>query len=103
MLIPQTRDKEEQIQKTRTNIYRVRYNNYCLDFASAILNARYPTTTESSNSTNARTKPVHDRTSHYRTALEYGITWFEENPIAQKARVAKDERSKRNYITGELM
>lgn len=103
LLIPQTRDKEEQIQKTRTNIYRVRYNNYCLDFASAILNARYPTATESSNITNARTKPVHDRTSHYRTALEYGITWFEENPIAQKARVVKDKRSKRNYVTGELM
>ena len=46
LMLPQERDKKEQILKTRTNIYKIRYNNNCLDFASAILNARYPTRKE---------------------------------------------------------
>jgi len=28
--------------KTRANIYRIRYNDYCVDFAFAITNAKYP-------------------------------------------------------------
>ena len=48
LFIPNERNKERQISKTRTNIYRVRYNDYCLDFASAIMNSRYPEVRESS-------------------------------------------------------
>lgn len=69
--IPQERNKKEQIMKTRSNIYRVRYNDNCLDFASAILNARYPDRSENSSSTKPIENPIHDWTSHARTALEY--------------------------------
>ena len=71
LFLPQERSKKEQIMKTRTNIYRLRYNQNCLDFASAILNARYPERKDTSNSTTSNDLPVHNRTSHYRTALEY--------------------------------
>ena len=102
LMLPIERNKGEQIQKTRTNIYRIRYNNNCLDFASAILNARYPEIKEWSNSTGKQDKPVHDWTSHYRTALEYGITYLLENPQAKKEKVATDTRERRNYITGDI-
>ncbi len=77
-------DKQEQIMITRNNLYKVEYNEYCEDAASAVMNARYPERTESSSSTQAVTKPIHDWTSHYRTAFEYGMTWFEKNPMAKK-------------------
>jgi len=64
LMLPQERSKEEQILKTRTNLYRIRYNDNCLDFASAIMNARYPERSENSTSTKAFTLPVHDWTSH---------------------------------------
>lgn len=102
LMIPIERSKEEQILKTRTNIYRIRWNNLCDDFASAIMNARYPETKETSNSTKENKLPVHDWTSHYRTALEYGITYMLENPLVSTKKVAEDTRPVRNYITGEL-
>ena len=49
LMLPQERSKQEQILKTRTNLYKIRYNDNCLDFASAILNARYPERKEDSN------------------------------------------------------
>lgn len=76
--------KEEQILMTRTNIYRIKYNDNCVDFASAIMNAKYPERKEGSNSTTESTKPVHDWTSHYRTALEYLTVYLLENPLAEK-------------------
>lgn len=88
--------------KTRTNIYRIQYNDYCKDFASAIMNARYPERKEDTNRTTPFTKPVHNWTSHYRTALEYFVTYILENPIAGKKRVLEDTRVKRNSITGKL-
>ena len=97
--MPRERKKEEQIMKTRANIYKVRYNDYCLDFASAILNARYPERKETTNSTKPFRLPVHNWTSHFRTALEYGITYIIENPIAKKKRVLKDTRPTRNRVT----
>ena len=41
------------------------------DFIDAIQNARFPQKSELSQSTNEIVKPVHDWTSHYRTALEF--------------------------------
>jgi hypothetical protein len=84
LMIPENRNKEEQILKTRTNLYKIRYNDYCLDFASAILNAKYPERKEDSNSTKPFTLPVHNRTSHARTALEYFVTYISENPLAER-------------------
>lgn len=95
-------DKTEQILTTRTNIYRIRYNDNCLDFASAIMNARYPERSETSQSTSVQNKPIHDWTSHFRTALEYFFQFTKENPLIDKKRVADDIRPKRNYLTGAL-
>lgn len=103
LFMPNERRKEEQILKTRTNIYRIRYNDNCLDFASAIMNAKYPERKEDSNTTRANILPVHNRTSHYRTALEYFVTYIQENPIAKKERILVDTRPMRNYVTGELI
>lgn len=102
LMLPQERKKEEQILKTRTNLYRIRYNENCLDFASAIANARYPERNETSQSTRVFTLPVHDFTSHARTSLEYLVTYILENPLIDKKRVADDIRPKRNYLTGAL-
>lgn len=102
LMIPQERKKEEQILKTRTNLYRIRYNENCLDFASAIMNARYPERSENSQSTKAFTLPIHDWTSHGRTSLEYLVTFLCENPLAEKKKYV-DDRPKRDYITGRLI
>ena len=101
-MIPQERRKQEQILKTRTNIYKLRYNNNCNDFANFILNARYPERKEDSNSTKAFVLPVHNQTSHARTAMEYLVTYFCENPDIKKQRVTEDLRPKRDYRTGQL-
>ncbi len=102
LLTPQMLDKTEQILTTRTNIYRIRYNDNCLDFASAIMNARYPERSETSQSTSVQNKPIHDWTSHFRTSLEYFFQFTKENPLIDKKRVADDIRPKRNYLTGAL-
>lgn len=100
---PMERDKQTQIMKTKANIYRIRYNSNCSDFASALMNARYPERAETSNATTAAVNPVHDWTSHYRTALEYGITFIVENPIQEREAVVVDTRPRRNYVTWELI
>lgn len=104
LMLPEDRDKKSQILKTRTNMYRIRYNENCLDFASAILNAKYPERKEDSNSTTANDKPVHNWTSHYRSALEYGICYILEHPTPwqDKSRVTPDTRPKRD-ATGKLI
>ncbi len=42
-------------------------------FISAMKNARYPKKRENSQSTTEPAKPVHDWTSHFRSAYEYGV------------------------------
>lgn len=103
LMLPQERKKTEQILKTRTNIHRIRYNDNCLDFASAIMNAKYPERKENSNATWSNLLPVHNRTSHYRTALEYWVTYLLENPILEKKKVIQDKRPIRNKLTWELI
>jgi len=102
LMLPQERKKSEQILKTRTNIYRIRYNNNCLDFANAILNARYPERKDDSNSTKENILPVHNWTSHARTALEYFATYILENPLLEKKRVAEDTRPVRDMVSWRL-
>lgn len=77
--VPQNRSKKEQIMKTKANIKRYRTNENCVDFISAIQNARYPDIPETSNRTKWAELPIHDWTSHYRTALEYLTTYILEN------------------------
>jgi len=103
-MLPEERSKQEQILKTRTNIYRIRYNEYCQDFASAILNARYPTLKEDSNSTKPFVLPVHNWTSHYRTAFEYLVTYWLENPLVVTTdRILKDTRPYKDKMTGQMI
>ena len=102
LMMPQERSKEEQILKTRTNLYRIRYNDNCIAFANFILNAKYPERKEDSNSTRTFTLPVHNQTSHARTALEYLVTYLLENPAPTKSRVAPDTRIKKNPYTRKL-
>lgn len=103
LMTPFALDKTEQILTTRTNLYRIRYNENCLDFASAIMNARYPERSETSQSTSIQNKPVHDWTSHFRTALEYFFQFTKENPIINKERVAVDTRPIRDFVTWKLV
>ena len=42
LMLPRERNKQEQIMTTRTNLYRIRYNDNCLDWASSMMNSRYP-------------------------------------------------------------
>lgn len=81
---PRERNLEERILKVKPQVYRTLYNNNCMDFASAMMNARYPEKPETSNSTTKNYKPIHDRTSHYRTSYEYLINFLLENPTAEK-------------------
>lgn len=100
---PQNRSKQEQILITRTNMYRFRYNDNCLDMATAILNARYPERKESSQSTKPFELPIHDWTSHFRTALEYFATYMNENRPAMSKKKLGDYEEKRNMVTGEII
>ena len=103
LVVPEERSKQEQILKTRTNLHRIRYNKNCLDLASFILNARYPERKEDSSSTKPFMLPIHNQTSHARTALEYFVTYMCENPIVQEKRILEDTRPKRDYATWRLI
>lgn len=53
----------------------------CDDFIDMILSARYPERTESSQATSAIDKPIHDESSHFRTALEF---FADNEPVVKK-------------------
>jgi len=102
MIIP---PKKEQIDITRRNIYKIRYNKSNEDFRAAIMNCRYPTIdhTRQTNRTTVSDLPVHDGTSHYRTALEYLASYIEFGLASKKVKKQlADTRPIRNYITWEL-
>jgi len=102
---PKIINKEAQILKTRANLYRIRCWEHTMPFISAISNARYPEVKENTNRTTENTKPTHDWTSHYRTALEY-LTWFilQNEEIKQQTMRRKkiDNRPTRNHLTWQL-
>lgn len=64
---------DEQIRLVRQNIHRFRIHPRCEPMMTAVQNARYPQGSENSQNTTVRATPIHDWTSHYRTALEYGV------------------------------
>ncbi len=101
MIIP---PKQEQIDVTRKNIYKIRYDKSNKDFRAAIMNCRYPTSDKSTNRTTAAKLPIHDETSHYRTALEYIASYLEFNlPSRKKKKHLADDRVQRDYRTGQLI
>lgn len=99
--IPSNRNKQEQIMKTRANIHRLRVNEDLTDFNSAILNARYPQYKEWSARTSAIDLPIHDFTSHFRSSLEYLITFLLEN-VAEEQKIERIAYERHNPITWEL-
>ena len=64
-------DIKTRIMKTKLLIRRLTVDKNLDDFIEAIQGSRFPQRSESSQATSAIEKPVHDWTSHYRTALEY--------------------------------
>jgi hypothetical protein len=73
--------KQNQIDITRGIMTRVRVHPRCSDFSSCISNARYPTRSDNSQSTAEIRLPIHDKTSHYRSALEYLCTYIEDRKV----------------------
>lgn len=100
--VPSDRDKRSQIIKTKKNVYRIRVHERCADFISAIQNARYPEIKEWSVRTKPADIPIHDWTSHYRTALEYLTCFMLENFIETKKEDVKVMQEIRNPLTWEL-
>lgn len=99
--IPQNRNKVQQIQMTRSNILKYKISENCVDFASAIINAKYPEIKETTNSTSEHRLPVHNWTSHYRTSLEYLTTYLIENELTKVNKII-DDRPVRDYLTWEI-
>lgn len=101
MVIP---PKVEQIDVTRKNIYKIRYDIRNKDFRASIMNCRYPTSDRGTNRTTAATMPIHDETSHYRTALEYIASYLEFNLASRKKKThARDDRLVKDRRTWKLI
>lgn len=71
------RDKTDHLtirERTKMLFRRLEVNeSRCEYFIDSIRSARYPVRIEGSQSTSEVMKPIHDWTSHYRTALEYFV------------------------------
>lgn len=79
---PKARDFQTRKAMTEQGIKNIEGINFpqCADFVDAILNARFPQRSADSQSTSEVKLPVHDWTSHYRSALEY---YFVNQPPIQ--------------------
>ena len=62
---------EERIRKAHLIFPRLIVNTDCYDFMQSIVHSKYPDDTK--QMTTEKTKPVHDRSSHFRTAFEYFV------------------------------
>lgn len=69
---------EERIRKTTLALPRFFVEEDDVDYIHDLVNAKYPKIKEWSEWTQERTKPIHDTTSHYRTATEY---YFDNEPM----------------------
>jgi hypothetical protein len=71
-------------EKTKLLLRRLYVDwEHCQDFIEAILSAMYPERSANSQATTEIKKPVHDWTSHFRTALEY---FADNEPITEKSK-----------------
>lgn len=90
-----------QINLARLNLDRVRVSiPVCDEFVSAMQNATYPQRSDDSQSTSENLKPVHNWTSHYRTAFEYLIMMIVEWESGKKEK-QKIIKEIPNYVTGQ--
>lgn len=87
----------DRINKTQLGLRRLYVDEDLADFIQAINQSRYPQLKENNQNTGEKVKPIHDATSHFRTALEY---WFDNEP----KRVIKKKKRKPivNRLTGEI-
>lgn len=92
----------EQIRITQQNLSRIKVSLRCTEFISAIQNAKYPTRKETSTATTENIKPIHDWTSHFRTALEYWVLFLVWNEADVKPKKVPKLRAIADYITGEM-
>lgn len=93
------------INRVKGNIRRIRTHERCADFISAIQNAAYPQRTETSQSTSKSIKPIHNWTSHYRTALEYMMNFIleqEESSQRKKSTRKAIPQMRKDPVTGNM-
>ena len=66
-----------------------------------MVNAKYPRIKEGSEGTQEKTKPIHDTTSHYRTATEY---YFDNEPMIKVSQRQENQRPREKWdpIQGKM-
>ncbi len=83
---------------------RIRVHPRCTDFSMCISNARYPNRPDTSQATSELSLPIHDKTSHYRSALEYFCTFVEDRQPGLKDDAFADYAEEvKDYATGEIV
>ena len=92
----------DRIQKTKLLIRRLSVDSRLNDFIDAIQNARFPNRTDLSQSTSDNAKPVHDWTSHYRTALEYYAVNENLKQIANVGKIVHEVKRRANAFDDRL-
>jgi hypothetical protein len=97
---PANKNKQDQIMKLRSNVYRLKIGGNATDLANCLMQSRYPERPETSNSTSEIKLPVHDQFSHGRSAMEYLATYLLENQIQKKEEWIEE---KINPLTAELI
>lgn len=80
--------------KTQMLFRRLHINEDLEYFISALRSARYPARPELSQATTAVAKPIHDWTSHFRTALEY----FADNEPMQIKSSTNTDKALKSYL-----
>lgn len=81
---------KDRIAATKMLIRRLKVDKDLVEFIDAIENSRYPQRKDTSQATTAVEKPIHDWTSHFRTALEfYAVNEKLKGGIGRMVEVAK--------------
>lgn len=82
------RNSYDLIEKGKLLLRRLEVDtDHCDDFIDAMLSARWPKQSEGAQPTGETLKPVHDMTSHFRTAFEY----FADNEPFKRGTESLDE------------
>jgi len=96
-------DVESRIFRTRSNLRRLKCDSRQVEFMQAIANARYPSRPQGSQATTQASKPVHDATSHFRTATEYFFDWWLDEEARLTVPSARSiVREIADPVTGEI-
>ncbi len=74
---------EDRIRKVTLRLHTVDVDDRELEFMEMMQQSRYPKQKEDNEATSERTKPVHDQSSHLRTATEY---YFDNEPMPLRKR-----------------